>query len=91
MPMDDHSLKYSEIPIRDIHMNYSCHKTENETHTCIGISLQGHHNQNQYELASIRSITDKIVRNNSTLTLSFHRIHLQRQSTKAYITFGINI
>ena len=33
MPMDDHSLKYSAIPIRDIHMNSACHKTENGTHT----------------------------------------------------------
>ena len=91
MPMDDHSLKYSAIPIRDIHMNSSCHKTENVTQTRTGIAFQGHHAQNQCQLASIRSITEEIVRNKSTSTLSFHRTHLQRQLIKACTTFGVNI
>ena len=58
MPMEDHSLKYSAIPIRNIHMNSSCHKKERETHTCTGIAFQGHHAQNQCQLSSIRSITE---------------------------------
>ena len=55
MPMENHSLKYLAIPIRYIHMNSSCHKTENETHTLTGIAFQGHHVQNQCQLDSIRS------------------------------------
>ena len=91
MPMDDHSLKYSAITIRYIHMDSSCHKTKNETNTCTGIDFQGDHAQNQCQLASILSITEEIVRNKSTLKLSFHRTHLQKQSTKACTTFGMNI
>ena len=91
MPMDNHSLKYSAIPIGGIHMNSSCHKTENGTHTRTGIALQGHHTQNQCQLASIRSITEKILRNKITSTLIFHNTHLQRQSTKGCTTFGMNI
>ena len=91
MPMDDHSLKYSAIPIQNIHMNSSCHKKERETHTRTWIAFQGHHAQNQCQLASIRSITEEIARNKSTSTLHFHRTLLQRQSTKACTTFGVNI
>ena len=57
MPVEAHSLKYSAIPIRDTHMNFSCHKKENETHTRTGIDFQGHRAQNQRQLSSIRSIT----------------------------------
>ena len=91
MPMDDHSLKYSAIPIRDINMNFSCHKTENKTHTRTGIAFQGHHAQNQCQLASIWSITEEIVRNKSTLTWHFHRTSLQREWTKAWTTSELNI
>ena len=91
MPMDDHSLKYSAIPIRNIHMNSSCHKKEVETHTRTGIAFQGYHAYNQCQLASIRSIVEKIVGKNSTSTLHFHRTPLQNQSTKACTTFGMNI
>ena len=91
MPMDDHSLKYSAIPIWNIHMNSSFHKKETETHTRTGIAFQGHHTQNQCQLASIRSIKEEIERNKSTLTLHFHRTPSQRQSTKVCTTYGMNI
>ena len=53
MLMDNHSLKYSAIPIRNIHMNFSCHKKERETHTRTWIAFQGDHAQNQCQLDSI--------------------------------------
>ena len=91
MPVEAHSLKYSAIPIQNIHMNSSCHKNERETHTCTGIVFQGHHVQNQCQLSSILSITEEIERNKSTLTLHFHRTPSQRQSTKVCTTYGMNI
>ena len=57
MSMDDRSLKYSATPIRDIHMNSSCHNKAGKHHTCTGIAFQGHHAQNQCQLTSIQSIT----------------------------------
>ena len=59
IPMDNHSLKYSAILIRDIHMNSSCHK-KFKNYTRTGITFQGHHAQNQCQLSSIQTITKYI-------------------------------
>ena len=91
MPMDAHPLKYSAIPIRNIHMNSSFHKNIRKTYTRTGIAFQGHNAQNQFQIASIRSIPEEIERNKSTLTLNFHRTPSQRQSTKVCTTYIVNI